>query len=440
MNKIAVVYGSGAATPTEIIRSVCRRWETIIVTPHDVPETRVFAGVCEIVQLAEPTAALALANLRELGLSGITTFSESLLEPTAMLAQQLGLPYHSPATARLLRDKREQRAALNEAACSSVQSFGLSWSAGSTPVLPAGLDWPVVLKPALGEGSRDTYMIRDKLALDSVLAESGLALNGGQFVLEELISGTDRGAVGDYVSVETAVMDGEARHFGLTGKLPLVQPFRETCSFWPALLDREEALAVLALTSRAISAVGIEFGLVHTELKLSPRGPQVIEVNGRLGGFVADLARRGRGLDCIELAVEISVGDPTSFRALQSLESDIDRFLAEDVVFVFNNLPPQRGGVFVGLDGAQSVRTLDGVTSFNCLAVPGQSFAASTATVELDLLRGGAPSIDHMRLLIQQAVNRLTYRFHLPGQAAPTAISASHLPSASSIGIPGQLG
>lgn len=438
MNRIAIVYGSGAATPTEIIRSICGRWETIIVSPRELPESQVFAGACEVIQLDLPPSQSALAKLRERGLSGITTFSESLLESTALLAQQLCLTYHPPATAAVLRDKREQRALLNRAACSAVRSFDLSWSAGSTPLVPAEVVWPVVMKPALGEGSRDTYMIQDGLALEKAIAEIARGLGGGQFVLEELIQGTRRGTVGDYVSVETAVMEGEIRHFGLTGKLPLVPPFRETCSFWPASLNREEALSVLALTSRAISAIGIESGLVHTEIKLSPHGPQVIEVNGRLGGFVADLARRGRGLDCLELAVEISVGDSTAFRALQSLEVDIDRFLARDVVFVFNNLPPEGGGVFLGLEGAQSVRNLDGISSFNCLAVPGQLFPASTATVELDLLRGRASSIAVMLLSIRQAVDRLTYHFHLPDQAAPVTIPAGALPSACSIGVTGR--
>src|SRR5262249_1594043 len=41
--------------------------------------------------------------------------------------------------------------------------------------------------------------------------------------------------------------------------------------------------------TRAIVSVGASNGAVHTEIKLTPEGPRIIEVNGRLGGCIGEL-------------------------------------------------------------------------------------------------------------------------------------------------------
>lgn len=59
--------------------------------------------------------------------------------------------------------------------------------------------------------------------------------DGELFVLEEFLHGADSGPFGDYVSVESLVLDGIPHHFALTGKFPLAEPFREVGQFWRPL-------------------------------------------------------------------------------------------------------------------------------------------------------------------------------------------------------------
>ena len=52
---------------------------------------------------------------------------------------------------------------------------------------------------------------------------------------------------------------------------------------------------MLDIASMAIKALGVRVGFLHTEIKLTPDGPRIIEVNGRLGGSVAEMAKACHG-------------------------------------------------------------------------------------------------------------------------------------------------
>lgn len=134
---------------------------------------------------------------------------------------------------------------------------------------------------------------------------------GKDFVAEELIPGSSRGLpdwLADYLSVESAVAGGEIRHLAVTGRLPLTEPARETGGLLPAPVEPALLAAVHQLTEAAIRALEISVGLVHTAIKLSPHGPQVIEVNGRLGGSIGQLMRDVGLPDPVQLAVTLATG------------------------------------------------------------------------------------------------------------------------------------
>jgi biotin carboxylase len=141
---------------------------------------------------------------------------------------------------------------------------------------------------------------------------SGLTL-GRPYVFEEYIRGTSIYGVdwlADYVSVESAVSAGRVAHLGITARLPLVEPVREGGLVFSVVPDEKTAAAITDLAERAIGAVGITTGLVHTEIKMTGDGPQVIEVNGRLGGSMERLIPRAMGIDPVRLAAEIALGAP----------------------------------------------------------------------------------------------------------------------------------
>jgi cysteine synthase A len=76
---------------------------------------------------------------------------------------------------------------------------------------------------------------------------------------------------------------GQARCVGITRKAVGELPYCiETGHLYPAGLDTATAAALTATTRAVLQAAGVRLGPTHTELRLGPDGPVVIELNCRL--------------------------------------------------------------------------------------------------------------------------------------------------------------
>ncbi len=135
------------------------------------------------------------------------------------------------------------------------------------------------VKPRQGAASRDTYRADDAGALADVLAA-----NCGEEMIVETYLGevTPLGSqeFSDFVSVESAIVDGEVRHLAVTGRFPLADPFRGSGMFIPSQLPAELIAAIEKLAAGAALALGVRTSMMHTEIKVTPDGPRIIEVNG----------------------------------------------------------------------------------------------------------------------------------------------------------------
>jgi glutathione synthase/RimK-type ligase-like ATP-grasp enzyme len=244
---------------------------------------------------------------------GMTTFLDADMVELACVAEGLGLPFHSPDTAVALTDKARQRQALADAgldmpACRLVRP---DHSEAGLSAVEAEVGWPAVLKPRSAQGSRCTFLARDGTELRRLL--DTLGPDRPEMVLEGYLA-DDPARDGDpyagYVSVESLVADGVISHLALTGRFPPAENFRETGFFIPAALDAESRSAVLDLATRAIHALGVQTGCLHTEVKFTPDGPRIIEVNGRVGGGVPEMLERAAGVSLLDLTLRVALGEP----------------------------------------------------------------------------------------------------------------------------------
>ncbi|MEU9045574.1 MULTISPECIES: ATP-grasp domain-containing protein [unclassified Kitasatospora] len=315
---LLVVYGRGSATPRGVLTAARRVCTVVFFGDLDDPK-----AAADLAQLPKSATVVDTAGLTEeqlgdqaseFGVSGVITFSDHLLRTAAALAERCGVPFHDRATVEVLVDKFRQRAALAAAGVQSTACRTVHSAADLAPALAAtGL--PAVLKPRSGAGSVDTCLVRSAAELAERYAEftDGTA-TPAVFVLEEYLPG-DPTVVGefwgDYVSIESASRDGEIHTVAVTGRLPPAHPFRETGYFAPALLPGSLAEEVVALERSALRALGIREGVTHTEIKFTPDGPRLIEVNGRLGGHVPDVLKRAVGTDLLVLALRLALGDLT---------------------------------------------------------------------------------------------------------------------------------
>ncbi|WP_051740328.1 ligase [Kitasatospora sp. MBT66] len=422
---LIVVHDKKGAPPSEV--AVPLVWARCVFVIPATDEARgvapVLAAFGEVVEMDPDAVEETADRLRAYAPDGIITYCEQLQRATAHLAELLGLPYHSRETAELLTDKWQQRAVLREAGVDSVRTALIhtedDWAGA---VAHVGL--PAVLKPVHGVASGNTFHVPDEATglghLREVLAldRPGL-VRGGGLVLEEYLVGRPTGPYGDYVSVEIAVVDGELYTLGVTGKPPLVPPFRETGRFWPSPFGRAEDEQCTALARSAVAALGIRTGITHTELKLTARGPRLIEVNGRLGGGIQDLAVSAMGLDLIAYAARIALGG-TEPPALVPVEG---------VHFQLLLPAPRRPCTVVAAEGAKEVWALDGVSNCRFYVRPGQVLDGGVATDEVGRVNGVVADHGTYTALVERIDSMIRLGFAFVGESEPRFVDGTELSS-----------
>ncbi|HEY5835771.1 ATP-grasp domain-containing protein [Streptomyces sp.] len=372
MPEVLVVYGLGSAGPTDIAAAAAGVADLVFAVDtrdeHSARAADLLAEIGPVHDLAHQAAADVVAAVAG-SVAGVATYSETMLPAAARLAAALGLPFHSPATAAVLTSKSAQRTRLNAAGVGSVRQRPLTDLAELAAAV-AAVGPPVVVKPDAGQSSRDTYRCdspSDVPALTADLAAS--AVPSDRWVVERLLVGRPaapgREWLGECCSVETAVVDGELWHYMITDKLPRTPPFRETGDMVPSALPAADQDAVRDVAARAIAALGVRHGVVHTEIMLTPDGPVVIEANGRLAGDLGRLLRRAPGFDPARLVLEVALG---SFGPGGPGRPPV---VVPHPVFMWSVLPPTRRVAVKSVAGPSHFRGLDGVWAVDRPVRPG---------------------------------------------------------------------
>jgi predicted ATP-grasp superfamily ATP-dependent carboligase len=319
-----------------------------------------------------------VARLRALRPAGILTFSEYQHARTARLADALGLPYHAAADMAAITRKDAQRGRLAERGIDHVRFAVVSEPAEIRQAIrEVGL--PLVAKPVVGCASRNTVLVEDEargVAAVTALLQREQAAGGpeaGSILLEEYLPGNGaQSPWSDCLGVDCLAAGAEVTPVFVVSKFALAFPFRESGGYGPccALSDGELA-AIKDLACRAVRAVGIQTGFADVEVKLTPAGPRIIEVNGRLGGWVDDLAVRSGGASPGELAVKAALGRPIEAQAPPERPR---------IAYYYLLHPPSTASTVTAVHDLSALRGLDCVDVVKVLARPGDTVDWSMGT------------------------------------------------------------
>lgn len=274
-------------------------------------QARILSRFGEIIDVTGKDSEAAAAAVSKVRPDGVLSFKDKRLRFTADLAEQLGLPFHSPEVARRLTDKFAQRQALRAGGVSvpSFQTVPQRRDSSRWAEFTAAARFPAVLKPRLdNEGSRDTVPVSSLEQLEEQTAQT----NGTEMVLEEYLGDRRQGVrscFADYVSVESVLSHGQISHIAVTGRFPPAEPFRESGFFIEAELDPADRHEVLTTATAALRALGLETGCCHTEIKFTPHGARVIEVNGRIGGGVPEMLADISDMELLKVAMRVALGE-----------------------------------------------------------------------------------------------------------------------------------
>jgi len=296
---------------------------------------------------------------------GLVTYLDANMATFARVAEELGLPFHSVPTAIALTDKLEQRRELHTAGLitPATNVIAPQQRVNDLEWLDLWPKWPAVLKPRSAQGSRYTFLVRDRERLDELLLTLGASRP--EMVLEGYLD-DDPPRVAEeyapYVSVESIVSQGEISHLALTGRFPLAENFRETGFFIPAKLGLDDQAKVLELVTSAIRALGVSNGCLHTEVKFTSEGPCVIEVNGRVGGGVPEMLDRAAGVALVAMTLQLALG----------ARVQIDGPVATNRIgYRFFLQPPAVSATVAEISGLDTVSEFPGVDSITVHQGPG---------------------------------------------------------------------
>jgi biotin carboxylase len=238
---------------------------------------------------------------------GVTTFSDYHTEIAATAAERLGLPSPGAAAVHAANQKPLLRRLLGDQPCNVPHV--LVRDASQLGDAAARLGFPMVAKPPAEAISYGVRLVADEVELKAAyddLSAVRHSLRGqprpGHVLLERYVDGPE-------VSVESLTVAGETGCYGITAKhLGPPPAFLETEHSFPAVLDAATAAGVARTVAGVLRQLGYRQGPAHTEVRLTPTGPRIVEVNtrapaGDLTTMVLDVCGRDLQLDSMLLAV-----------------------------------------------------------------------------------------------------------------------------------------
>jgi len=375
--RLAVLFEATSVQVFHLVEAARDTWETVWLIDRDIEGLdnlpRLLARFGDVVDITGLGPAQVKSALRARPIDGIIAFDDSLLVRAALIADELGLPFYSPATAERLTDKIAQREAFRAAGLPTPRSTLVPAGAGADRyrAVAEEVTFPVVVKPVSGSGSRDVFAVDDMDSLVALFGESTPHLSRQDMVVEERIPDgwpADEHPYGDFVTVETFMSHGRASHFGVTGCMAQAEGFRLTGNFQPSNISTDDWSSATHAAEQALAALGADIGVFHTEVKFAASGRRVVEVNGRVGGGgVTRIATLATGRDLLNAAGRIALGE------------DVDMSGAEFscVAFFHRYQPPLGARTLLRIDGLDAVRQFPGIHEVHLNRRPGDSLGAS---------------------------------------------------------------
>lgn len=251
----------------------------------------------------------------------VTSTSDGYIKIASEVSNRLGLIGNDPTSVCLCRDKLSLQSILRD--------HGVNYPVTRELKIPEdlkGLELPVIVKPRQGTGSVGVRFIE---SVDQIPQ-----LTEGAWICQQYAPGAE-------FSVETFT-DSRGHHLlAVTRKFVTKPPhFLELGHVLPMELEEKTHWRIADTVSRALDAVGYNFGPAHTEVKVHGGCVTVIEINARLaGGMIPRLMEHAYGWSVVDLYIRSYLSQCCQFKIPSP-------YLAAAVTFIV----PDVGRPYLGVD------------------------------------------------------------------------------------------
>lgn len=259
---------------------------------------------------------------------------------------------HVPSSAVIkARLKDETRKALLEKNLPNAK-FAIITNFEEAKKAAEDIGYPVIFKPTDGACSQNVFLIQNQKELaevfDKVSSFNESYLNfkvRKRFLIEEYIAGEE-------FSVEIFMLDGRAVFSSVTEKIKSKPPFfAEIAHIVPTSVHADKISLLTKAAEDYMNALGLRDGCSHVEMRLSPRGPIIMEINPRPGGdqIARDLLINAFGVNFFSATIDWHLGNTVDVKPKKNLASAI----------VF--LTVSKAGNIKAIDGAEKAVNTPGI-------------------------------------------------------------------------------
>jgi len=169
----------------------------------------------------------------------------------------------------------------------------------------ADMTFPCIIKPTDNAGSHGVAKVHNFQELLDNYDYAHRCSRHGKVIIEEYLEGPE-------VSVEVMVVDGKVNILQITDKITTEAPhFVELGHTQPSQLPLTTQEAIRDVTIAACNAIGIDKGPAHVEMKVTKRGPVMIELGARMGGdnITTHLVPLSTGIDMVGSTIKVAMGE-----------------------------------------------------------------------------------------------------------------------------------
>jgi biotin carboxylase len=323
----------------ELDQDACRDVRVVDVDTFDVDEVLdCLAAIPDLAGLINPTDTWSLQSIS--------------------VAQRLGLPGQHADSVRLVRNKARLRNFLHERGLSRSRAESIDPQDVPLDELAAKLEFPVVIKDAAGTSSRNVWLVRDTAELDAALAAARQApLLGDRLTAESYFCGP-------LFSIEAISWRNQTRVIGVNSRILSSEPyFREEALSFPMALPAAARASLDDWVAGVLDAISYTDGFSHTEFIMTRDGPEVVEINPRLGGaLVGEAISQAFGINVYDAFVDMALGRRP---ALMDDELRPRKGLGQILVY------PQRAGILETIAGTEHLAEHPGDPRLYPVLAPG---------------------------------------------------------------------
>ncbi|WP_031204711.1 acetyl-CoA carboxylase biotin carboxylase subunit family protein [Mesorhizobium sp. L103C105A0] len=286
------------------------------------------------------------------GITGFSGLDESVPATISKLCRHFDLPGPNPASIERCRDKFTQHQILARAGV-PMPAYHLAANATDVKRSAAEIGLPVIVKPAVGSGSRGVRLCHNADELTEhthyLLGEDYIWLSSPRILVEKFAQGPHYSVelMGNEIFGIAAVDFGNNSHF-----VGLEYTF-------PAALTADEHRRITDVSLSCLQALDIGWGPTNIDLRWTDNGPVVIEVNPRLaGGTSPQLVQAACGVDLIKEHIKLVIGCEWDLRKRHSQ------------IAAARILIPDCDGTLDWIDGDDEAAAVPSVTEVKLHVVP----------------------------------------------------------------------